>query len=121
VFLHCYTFMHRIADELKNIRKSEHADDFTGVMVRRHQQAVMTADDQPVNGFIHGGALIDEFTLTGCIHDIFDFQVNCFLAQVLKGHFPQVILLQGRVDEGVAEAETVHGSVIYVTSHTLVV
>jgi hypothetical protein len=26
---HFYTFMHRIADELKNIRESEHADDFT--------------------------------------------------------------------------------------------
>jgi hypothetical protein len=47
-------------------------------MVRGHQQGVVTSDDQPVNGFIHGGALIDEFTFTGCIHDVFDFQVNRF-------------------------------------------
>jgi hypothetical protein len=98
--------MHRIADELKNIRESEHADDFTRVMVCGHQQGVVTSDDQPVNGFIHGGALIDEFTFSRCIHDVFDFQVNRLFAQVLKGFFPQVILLQGRIDEGVAEAET---------------
>jgi hypothetical protein len=44
--------MHRIADELKNIRESENADDLTCVIVRRHQQAVVTPADQSVNGLI---------------------------------------------------------------------
>ena len=98
--------MHRIADELKNIRDSEHADDFTCVMVCGHQQGVVTSDDHPVNGFIHGGARIDEFTFSGCKHDVFDFQLNRLFEKLLTGFFPQVILLQVRLDEGVAEAET---------------